>query len=78
MFDIENTGQDVLNNVTLDDPLLDDEYIDWDTSSDDQTGEGTLSPGETVTGYGTYTLTQDDVDAGIVENCATAEGTPVG
>ena len=78
VFDIENTGQDVLNNVTLDDPLLDDEYIDWDTSSDDQTGEGTLSPGETVTGYGTYTLTQDDVDAGIVENCATAEGTPVG
>ena len=35
-----------------------------------------LAPGESVTATATYELTQDDVDAGEVENTASVTGTP--
>ncbi len=37
---------------------------------------GTLAPGQSVTATASYTLTQADRDAGIVENTATTTGTP--
>src|SRR5690606_38442914 len=38
--------------------------------------EGTLEPGESATYTATYTLTQNDVNQGGVDNVATAVGTP--
>src|SRR5690606_10146703 len=35
-----------------------------------------LSPGQTITCTGLRTLTQADIDAGVVNNSATATGTP--
>ena len=37
-----------------------------------------LAPTETTTCTGTYTVTQDDIDAGSVTNIASADGTPAG
>jgi hypothetical protein len=48
----------------------------WAGSSDAGTQAGTLSPGETVGCSAAYTTTQADVDAGQVDNTATASGTP--
>jgi len=70
-FAIENTGNTTLSGTWIDDLLLDDEMIDWSTSSDPITGDQLLSPGETVTGTGTYVLTQTDIDSGHIDNCAT-------
>ncbi len=44
-------------------------------SADAGSGSGTLLPGETATYRATYQLTQDDVDAGGIDNRATVEGT---
>src|SRR5699024_10005 len=37
---------------------------------------GVLAPGESVTTTAEYTLTQGDIDSGLLQNTATAEGTP--
>jgi uncharacterized repeat protein (TIGR01451 family) len=75
-FTIENTGNVNLTNVTLTDNRLTDEAIDWSTSSDPNNPDGELLPGETVTGTGSHTLIQVDIDHGIFNNRATTEGTP--
>ena len=73
---IENDGEIILDNVRIDDPLVDSNVvINWSTSSDKATGEGSLSIGETVEATATYELTQTDIDAGHVNNIATAIGT---
>ena len=46
------------------------------TGSDQGSGLGTLLPGETATYTATYTLTQEDIDAGGIRNSATVTGTP--
>ncbi|MEJ6388822.1 DUF7507 domain-containing protein [Gymnodinialimonas ulvae] len=46
------------------------------TGSGGGSPSGTLVPGETATYSVTYTLTQEDVDAGGIQNTATATGTP--
>ncbi len=71
-FTVTNTGNVTLTGVGLDDPLLGGAVtLDrWDGTV------GTLTPGETASGTGTYTLTQANVDAGSVANTATATGTP--
>ncbi|MEH6538092.1 MAG: T9SS type A sorting domain-containing protein [Psychroserpens sp.] len=75
---VSNIGNDVLSNVGLVDSLTDflgnalslDEgpiFEDADLDSD----EGTLQLGETATYTASYTLTQNDVDAGGVSNSVT-------
>ena len=75
-FTITNTGTVALTNVILSDHLdgIEDVSIDWDASSDAATGDGTLSAGETVSATATYSVTQDDIDAGKVINTATVTG----
>ena len=75
-FTIENTGNVTLTNVELNDHLdgIEDVSIDWDASSDAATGDGALSAGETVSATATYSVTQDDIDAGKVVNTATVTG----
>ncbi|MER5268828.1 WD40 repeat domain-containing protein [Actinosynnema sp. NPDC002837] len=65
-FVVTNTGNVTLDPIAVDDP---------------KTGPvacpvTALAPGASVTCTATYTLTQADVDAGLVENTATATGQP--
>ncbi|WP_293696846.1 CshA/CshB family fibrillar adhesin-related protein [uncultured Agrococcus sp.] len=71
-FEVSNTGNVTLTDVAIDDPMagLSELEYDWPGTA------GTLAPGETATATATYMLTQADVDAGVIENAATAEGTP--
>ena len=76
-FTITNDGSVELHDVELVD-MLDGVYdltIDWDASTDDATGEGTLSVGESVSATAKYRLTQGDLNAGGVTNAAYATGT---
>ena len=65
-FVITNTGNVTLASITLDDPLVGPVVCP----------SGTLAPDAAVTCTATYEITQDDVDAGLVENDATASGSP--
>lgn len=71
-FTATNTGDVTLTDVVIDDPLpgLSDLVYVW--PGDD----GVLGPGDSVTASATYVLTQADLDAGRVDNTATAVGTP--
>ncbi|YBV95059.1 choice-of-anchor D domain-containing protein (plasmid) [Phyllobacteriaceae bacterium JZ32] len=71
-FRVTNTGNVTLTNVTVNDPLLTRAGL---TVSP---GPQTLDPGGTTTFTATYTPDQADIDAGRVENTATAAGTPPG
>nr|WP_313372702.1 choice-of-anchor D domain-containing protein [Brucella intermedia] len=62
-FLVRNTGSVTLKNVTVNDPLV-------QVTEEPQT----LGPRGTFTFHGTYTPTQADIDAGKVENTATATG----
>ena len=75
-FKLENAGDTTLLAVVINDQLkgIKDVKIDWTSSSDEATGEGVLSPGETVTGTASYEVTQADIDAGKVLNVAFATG----
>ncbi|WP_442922810.1 beta strand repeat-containing protein, partial [Microbacterium sp. Leaf161] len=67
-FTIENRGNVTLSAVVLSDTLagLSAPTIVWPTVS------RVLAPGEIATASATYVITQADVDAGTVENTATA------
>ncbi|WP_338226486.1 DUF7507 domain-containing protein, partial [Algoriphagus confluentis] len=60
---VTNLGNVTLTNVTVSDPLTDFEE-----------GGNTLEPGESLTLTTSYLVSQEDVDAGFVENTATATG----
>ncbi|MFD6053149.1 hypothetical protein ACFWE1_01105, partial [Agromyces sp. NPDC060279] len=75
-FVVENTG-----NVTLSDVAVDEGDFSGSGSlsavvCDD--GAASLAPGDTVVCTASYEMTQADVDAGTIENSATASGTPPG
>ncbi len=64
-FLVTNTGNVTLDPISVDDP----------TTGPVTCPVTVLAPGESTTCTATYTLTQDDVDAGTVHNEATASGT---
>ena len=71
-FTVTNTGARILTDVTVDDPKAG--AVDCPTA--------TLAPGVSTTCTADYSITQPDVDAGTVDNTATAtatgpDGTPV-
>ena len=68
-FKIANTGNVTLGTVQLSDALV---ALDKAVCN----GVATLAPGADATCTATYTLKQSDVDAGKVDNTATAKGTP--
>lgn len=70
-FKISNDGNIPINGVSIDDGLhgLSSISIDWHGH------DGTIPAGSSVTGTATYRVTQEDVDAGKVDNSATASGT---
>jgi len=72
-FTATNTGTVTLTDVVITDPMpgLSELRHDWSRA----TAEGTLAPGQSVTATATYSLTQEDVDAGHVDNLATVTGT---
>ncbi|MDO4804058.1 MAG: isopeptide-forming domain-containing fimbrial protein [Lachnospiraceae bacterium] len=74
-FTITNTSNISLRDIELTDSLdVDQLSIDWNSSSDQQSGAGVLSPGETVRGSAHYLLTLSDINAGRVHNTATVSG----
>ncbi|RVU84672.1 DUF11 domain-containing protein [Leucothrix sargassi] len=75
-FNLENTGNVTISNVALSDPKCDAGSLTLD--SGDNAPTGTLEVDETW-GYSCdYTVTQAEVDAGTIENTATATGIPAG
>ncbi len=69
---VANTGNVGISNVVVDDPMISLTYQGGDTN-----GNGVLDPGEVWEYTGTYTLQQSDIDAGHVDNQATASGTDI-
>ncbi len=67
-FNVENTGNVTLDPVGVTDPLPGLSAITCPATS--------LAPGDDTDCTATYTVTQTDVDAGTVDNTATASGTP--
>jgi uncharacterized repeat protein (TIGR01451 family) len=65
-FTVTNTGNETLHAITVNDPLVD--AVTCPVS--------TLAPNASTVCTATYTLTQSDVDAGVVHNAATVSGTP--
>ncbi|SDP36843.1 DUF11 domain-containing protein [Phyllobacterium sp. OV277] len=67
-FTITNTGDVALSPLSITDPKL----------NAPATCPSTVAPGATAVCTGTHTITQAEVDAGVVINSATATGTPPG
>jgi uncharacterized repeat protein (TIGR01451 family) len=71
-FEVTNTGDVTLSDVTIQDELeglSEIAYGEWPGA------EGVLAPGQQVTATASYTFTQGDRDAGLVANTATVAGT---
>lgn len=71
-----NTGNVELTNVNISDTLPGLSAITYVSSTDPDTLEGTLSPGESATYTATYTVTAADASTGSVTNTARLTGTP--
>ncbi|MGR6743217.1 DUF7507 domain-containing protein [Microbacterium sp. F1-18] len=72
-FVVRNAGDVTLRDVSVTDALPGLSAVVYGAWPE---AEGVLAPGQSVTATATYTLTQADRDAGVVENTATATGTP--
>lgn len=69
-IEVKNIGNITLTGVTVSDPLLTGTLTG---PTGDSGQQGKLDVGETWTYTGTYTIDQDDLDAGQVDNTATAD-----
>lgn len=72
-FTATNAGNVTLTGVAIADPLSGLSALNYAWPG----AAGVLAPGEEVTATATYVTTQDDVDAGGVDNTATVSGTGV-
>ena len=72
-FTVTNTGNIDLSNVVVDDPLLGGPVAG--PASGDTNNDGILQVTETWIYEASYDITQDDIDAGEVNNTATVTGT---
>jgi LPXTG-site transpeptidase (sortase) family protein len=70
-YDVENTGNVTLTNVTVTDAHAGLSAITCTPAQG-----STLAPGDTMQCTATYVLTQDDIDAGKVDNTGVVTGTP--
>jgi gliding motility-associated-like protein len=68
-FSVTNTGNVTLKDIVLNDPMLGGNIALAST---------TLQPGQTISVNKTYTLTQQDKNAGKISNTATVKGTTPG
>lgn len=82
-IDVQNSGNVTLTSVGVTDSLTRaDTTVLLPTtgpvffSADENSSVGTLLVGETATYRVTYVLTQEDIDAGGIQNTATTTGTP--
>ncbi len=66
VFTVKNTGDVVVKNISISDPKLGITKLALDKTE--------LAPGETGTAKASYTVTQVDIDTGVVVNTATATG----
>lgn len=73
-FAVTNTSSVPLENISI----VEGTFTGSGTLSPPTCPPGALAPGAGATCTATYTVTQADVDAGTVQNTATALGTPVG
>ena len=74
-FEARNTGNVTLTAVSVSDPLPGLSAVSWQSNSNGS-AQGTLLPGETATFTATLAVTQEQVDAGVTQNVATAIGKP--
>lgn len=65
-FSVRNDGNKTLSAIKIEDELEGVSEISWENGA----APDSLSPGETASAKATYSLTQDDVDAGRVVNTA--------
>lgn len=73
-FDVTNTGNIALNDITIEEGS----FSGTGDLGDPTCPAGALAPAATVTCTVDYTATQADVDAGTITNSATAKGTTPG
>ncbi len=66
-IEVANTGNSVIDTVSVVDPVADPGSLVLDSGDD---GDGLLEPGETWVYRAVHTVTQADVDAGRVDNTA--------
>ena len=71
-FTVTNTGNVTVSDITVTDPLF--TPADITVGCEFPTIDGTLAPTEIATCEADYTITVTDIDAGGVENTATADG----
>ena len=67
-FEVTNTGNTTLSNVSIDDATIGVTGLVVSPSM--------LAPGAVGTATASYTLTQSDIDNGGIENVAISTGTP--
>ncbi|WP_177304811.1 DUF7507 domain-containing protein [Salisediminibacterium selenitireducens] len=78
-FTATNTGNVTLTDVVITDPLTGLSAITYLTIDDETLEDGdaiTMHPGQVLVAEATYTVTQEDLNAGSLYNLATVSGTP--
>jgi len=71
-FEVTNAGNQTISNVDIEDPYLTAPGVSFTTG--DTNGNHLLDVGEIWIYQGVHTLTQTDIDTGMVENQATVTG----